>query len=58
MLTGWQGGPRVRRGGMANLTLCLQVANLLLAAGPTHRWYRRHFRDYPARRRAIIPYVY
>jgi len=48
----------VRRGGMAKLTLCLQVANLLLAAGPTHRWYRRHFRDYPARRRAIIPYVY
>ena len=35
----------------------LQVANLLLAAGPTHSWYRRHFKDYPARRRAIIPFV-
>ena len=35
-----------------------QVSNLLLAAGPTHAWYRRHFEDYPAARRAIIPYVY
>ncbi|KAK9820952.1 hypothetical protein WJX81_004939 [Elliptochloris bilobata] len=40
------------------LVLTWVVANLLLAAGPTHAWYRRRFKDYPASRRAIIPYVY
>ncbi|KAK9811791.1 hypothetical protein WJX72_010154 [[Myrmecia] bisecta] len=40
------------------LMLTWVVANLLLAAGPTHRWYRRRFKQYPSRRRAIIPFLY
>ena len=35
-----------------------QVANLLLAAGPTHRWYKGHFKQYPENRRALIPFLY
>ncbi|CAL8469011.1 g8552 [Coccomyxa elongata] len=34
------------------------VANLLLAAGPTHRWYKGHFKHYPENRRALIPFLY
>lgn len=35
-----------------------QVANLLLAAGPTHEWYLAQFKQYPANRRALIPFLY
>jgi len=35
-----------------------QVANLLLAAGPTHSWYKRKFEKYPPSRKAVIPFVY
>ena len=38
--------------------LLMQVSNLLLAAGPTHQWYKRQFADYPKERRALIPWVY
>jgi len=34
------------------------VANLLLAAGPTHSWYKRKFEKYPPSRKAVIPFVY
>ncbi|KAK9918388.1 hypothetical protein WJX75_003718 [Coccomyxa subellipsoidea] len=34
------------------------VANLLLAAGPTHKWYQVQFKQYPANRRALIPFLY
>lgn len=34
------------------------VANLVLAAAETHRWYRRKFENYPTNRLAIIPFVY
>ncbi|GMN55797.1 hypothetical protein TIFTF001_024925 [Ficus carica] len=34
------------------------VANLVLAAAETHRWYRRKFENYPTNRRAVIPFVY
>ncbi|KAL1801960.1 hypothetical protein DCAR_0933459 [Daucus carota subsp. sativus] len=34
------------------------VANLLLAAVETHRWYLCKFENYPSHRRAIIPFVY
>ncbi|GAV73308.1 Steroid_dh domain-containing protein [Cephalotus follicularis] len=33
------------------------VANLVLAAAETHRWYHRKFDNYPSNRFAIIPYV-
>lgn len=33
------------------------VANLLPRALANHRWYRRVFADYPAARRAVIPYL-
>lgn len=36
----------------------LQVANLVLAAAETHRWYRRKFENYPTNRVAVIPFVY
>lgn len=33
------------------------AANLLPRALATHRWYRQSFPDYPASRRAVIPFV-
>ena len=33
------------------------MANLIPRALSHHRWYRNHFPDYPARRRAIFPWV-
>jgi 3-oxo-5-alpha-steroid 4-dehydrogenase 1 len=33
------------------------VANLAPRALAHHAWYREHFRDYPARRRALLPFV-
>ncbi len=33
------------------------AANLIPRAVSHHRWYERHFPDYPRRRRAIIPYL-
>ena len=38
--------------------LVVQVSNLLLAAGPTHAWYKKKFENYPKHRKALIPYVY
>lgn len=37
--------------------IALQVANLILAAVPTHAWYQEHFRDYPKHRTALVPYL-
>ena len=34
------------------------VANLAPRALSNHRWYRERFPDYPARRRALIPFVW
>jgi len=34
------------------------AANLVPRARSHHRWYRARFADYPARRRAIIPYLF
>ena len=36
----------------------LQVTNLSLAAGMTHRWYRQHYKTYPKHRRALVPLLY
>lgn len=33
------------------------IANLLPRALANHRWYRREFADYPAERRAVLPYL-
>jgi 3-oxo-5-alpha-steroid 4-dehydrogenase 1 len=33
------------------------TANLLPRALAHHRWYRSHFADYPAQRKALIPYI-
>ena len=39
--------------------LCeIQVFNLMLAAGPTHAWYKEQFKTYPVYRKALIPYIY
>ncbi|KAL2925134.1 Polyprenol reductase 2 [Bienertia sinuspersici] len=40
------------------LLFAFVVANLVLAAAETHRWYHRKFENYPSNRYAIIPYVY
>ncbi len=34
------------------------TANLVPRAISHHRWYRRHFPDYPPHRKAIIPFLY
>ncbi|KAJ9528439.1 hypothetical protein QJQ45_020281 [Haematococcus lacustris] len=34
------------------------VVNLVLAAGATQQWYRQHFPDYPAGRKALIPFLF
>ncbi len=34
------------------------VANLAPRARSTHRWYRSEFPDYPAERRALLPYLW
>jgi len=33
------------------------AANLVPRAIANHRWYRRQFDDYPAERRAVVPFV-
>lgn len=37
--------------------VCLTTANLLPRAISNHRWYHENFKDYPASRKALIPYV-
>ncbi|XP_016464455.1 polyprenal reductase 2 [Nicotiana tabacum] len=48
--------------GCSDLTICLLwvfvVANLVLAAAETHRWYLHKFDNYPRNRFAIFPFVY
>ena len=33
------------------------VANLMPRALQTHRWYRAQFPDYPANRKALVPFL-
>jgi 3-oxo-5-alpha-steroid 4-dehydrogenase 1 len=33
------------------------MANLVPRVLAHHRWYRETFKDYPARRRALIPFL-
>jgi protein-S-isoprenylcysteine O-methyltransferase Ste14 len=43
---------------LAGLSFALwTVANLVPRALSNHRWYRERFPDYPARRRAVIPFL-
>lgn len=52
--TGWA----ILTGSLAGLAFALYtVANLLPRARAHHAWYREKFSDYPAGRRAIIPFV-
>ncbi|NNH70687.1 3-oxo-5-alpha-steroid 4-dehydrogenase [Nocardia uniformis] len=37
--------------------LLITAGNLIPRAFATHRWYREKFADYPAERKALIPYV-
>jgi len=34
------------------------IANLVPRALSHHKWYKQHFKDYPTRRKAIIPFVF
>eukprot|EP00742_Colponemidia_sp_Colp-10_P011500 GILJ01012782.1.p1 GENE.GILJ01012782.1~~GILJ01012782.1.p1 ORF type:complete len:312 (-),score=20.83 GILJ01012782.1:151-1086(-) len=34
------------------------VVNLTITANRTHRWYREKFKNYPRKRKTIIPYVF
>jgi hypothetical protein len=36
---------------------CFTAANLIPKAISSHRWYREQFKDYPVKRKAIIPFV-
>jgi 3-oxo-5-alpha-steroid 4-dehydrogenase 1 len=33
------------------------AANVGPRAFQHHRWYRAHFADYPARRKAVLPFI-
>ncbi|PSC71218.1 Polyprenol reductase 2 [Micractinium conductrix] len=48
------GGRRVT----AWLMLLWVLTNLSLAAGMTHQWYQQHFKTYPRRRAALLPWIY
>lgn len=37
--------------------LAWTLANLIPRALSHHKWYKQHFRNYPARRKAVIPFV-
>jgi len=58
-------GELVEWGGFALLTFSLPglvfalwtAANLVPRALAHHRWYRRSFPDYPARRKAVVPFL-
>jgi 3-oxo-5-alpha-steroid 4-dehydrogenase 1 len=38
--------------------LAISAANLIPRAIKTHRWYRERFPDYPADRKALVPYLW
>ncbi|KAH7430732.1 hypothetical protein KP509_08G012000 [Ceratopteris richardii] len=40
------------------LLFAFVVLNLSIAAGHTHKWYKRKFENYPKSRKAIIPFIY
>ncbi|MEH6589261.1 MAG: DUF1295 domain-containing protein [Halioglobus sp.] len=43
---------------LAGLAFALySIANLLPRALSSHKWYREQFEDYPAQRRAVVPFV-
>ena len=53
--TGWA----VATWSLGGLAFCvLTAANLIPRARSNHRWYREHFPEYPANRRALIPGVF
>jgi len=37
--------------------LAMTVGNLGPRALYTHRWFKKNFDDYPAERKAVIPYI-
>lgn len=37
---------------------CFTAANLIPKARSSHRWYREHFSDYPADRKAVFPFLF
>lgn len=37
--------------------LVFTIANLFPRAVASHRWYRKQFTDYPAKRKAVIPFI-
>ena len=41
----------------AVFVVAITIANLVPRAKLTHRWFKKTFEDYPAERKAIIPYV-
>jgi len=41
----------------AVFVLAMTAANLIPRAMYTHKWYKKHFEDYPSNRKAIIPFL-
>ena len=58
-------GEIIEWGGFALMTWCLPsfsffvwtLANLIPRAIHHHRWYKQHFKDYPNKRKAVIPFI-
>ncbi len=43
---------------LAGLSFCVwTIVNLLPRAVANHKWYRKHFPDYPAKRKALVPFL-
>jgi len=56
-LTAWAGFSIFTWGLPGVMIFLISAGNLVPRAFATHRWYKEKFSDYPAQRKALIPYV-
>ncbi len=56
-LTAWAGFALLTWGLPGVMIFLISAGNLVPRAFATHKWYREQFPDYPADRKALIPYV-
>ncbi len=56
-ITGWAGFAVCTWSLGSVFVLGISIANLVPRALSTHKWYRERFEDYPAERKALIPFI-